>query len=165
MPLQCQAVFQKQHFYASIFRKKGKTAPHCSLQLFLWGPEEEKHVPKLERIAVKRWVDCEEIQRTDSEILLLAAVGSTFSKSFRGMSSQSTHLLTTILSNLCTFSPLGPPKNSCLLEWGAVLRFYEIRCIKVLRLKNSSPRPWGSVFLQYCRPLQQYLTSLHPSGG
>ena len=82
-----------------------------------------------------------------------------FSKSPRGMSSQSTHLVTTILPSFGTcFSPLGPPKNSCRLRCGAVLRFYENRCIKMLFLKNSSPRPWGAVFLQSRRPLQQSLT-------
>ena len=64
------------------FQKKGKAAPHCSLQLFLWGPRAEKHVPKLRKNGVGRWVDCEDIQRTDSEILLLAAAGSTIFKIF-----------------------------------------------------------------------------------
>ena len=48
----------------------------------LWGPRGEKHVPKLEIIVVKMWVDCEDIRRTDSEILLLAAAGSTIFKIF-----------------------------------------------------------------------------------
>ena len=51
------------------------------------------------------------------------------------------------------FLPPGPPKNSCRLQCGAVLRFFWNRCIKVLFRKNSSPPRWGAVFLQYCRPL------------
>ena len=148
------------------FSEKGKTAPHCSLQLFLWCPGEEKQVPKLERIAVKRWVDCEDIQRTDSEILLLAAAGSTIFKIF-------SRYVFTVYSSFDdnyfyfghAFSPLGPPKHSCLLEWGAVLRFSENRCIKVLLLKNSLALQRQAVFLQSCRPLPQHLTSLHPFGG
>ena len=136
------------------FLEKRKTAPHCSLQLFLWGQGDEKQVPELERIAVQRWVDCEDIQRTDSEILLLAAAGSTIFKiasryvftvysSFDDNSFQFRHV----------FSSLGHTKNSCLLEWGAVLRFSETRCIEVMLLKNSLALQRQAVFLQSCRPL------------
>ena len=80
----CSAkLFSKSNTFMHRFSEKGKTAPHCSLQLVLWGPRGEKQVPKLERIVVvKRWGDCEDIQRTDSEILLLAAAGSTIFKIF-----------------------------------------------------------------------------------
>ena len=100
------------------------------------------------------------------EIVLPAAARSNISESVRCMSSQSTHLLTTIISSFWhILSPLGPHKNSCLLEWGAVLRFCENRCIKVLLLENSLALQRQAVFLQSCRPLQQSLTSLDPVGG
>ena len=49
-----------------------------------------------------------------------------FAHSFRCVSSQSTHLLATIISIFGTlFSPLGALKNSFPLQRGAVLRFCE----------------------------------------
>ena len=146
------------------FSEKCKTAPHSSRQLF-YGVQGVKKGAKLKIIVVKRWVDCEDIQRTDSEILLLAATGSTIFKicsryvftvysSFDDDSSYFRH----------AFSRLGPPKNSCRLRCRAVLRFCGNRCIKILFLKNSFPRQRQAVFLQSCRPLPQPLTSFHPSG-
>ena len=89
------------------------------------------------------------------------------SKSFRCMSSQSTHLLTTILSNLYTFHPLDPLKTAGCSngELFCVFFFSENRCIEVRLLKNSFVLQRQAVFLQSCRPLQQSLTSLHPFGG
>ena len=86
--------------------------------------------------------------------MLPTATRSNISEYVRCTSSQSTHLWTPITAAFGTlFSPLGPPKNSCWTDSGAVSRFYENRRIKVLLLKNSSPRRWGARFLQYCRPL------------
>ena len=86
--------------------------------------------------------------------MLPTAARSNISEYVRCTSSQCTHLWTPITAAFGTlFSPLGPPKNSCWLDSGAVSRFYENRCIKMLLLKNSSPRRWGARFLQSCRPL------------
>ena len=87
--------------------------------------------------------------------MLPTAARSNISEYVRCTSSQSTHLWTPITAAFGTlFSPLGPPKNSCWTDSGAVSRFYENRRIKVLLLKNSSPLQRQAVFLQSCRPLQ-----------
>ena len=98
--------------------------------------------------------------------MLPTATRSNISEYVRCTSSQSTHLWTPITAAFGTlFSPLGPPKNSCRLQCGAVLRFSDNRYIKVLLLKNSSPLQRQAVFLQSCRPLQQSRASFHRLGG
>ena len=98
--------------------------------------------------------------------MLPTATRSNISEYVRCTSSQSTHIWTPITAAFGTlFSPLGPPKNSCWTDSGAVSRFYENRRIKMLLLKNSSPRRWEADFLQYCRSLQQSRASFHRFGG
>ena len=71
--------FPKATLLCIDFQKNAKQLPIRAGSCF-YGVRGVEKVPKLEIIVVKRWVDCEDIQRTDSEILLLAAAGSTIFK-------------------------------------------------------------------------------------